>query len=267
MLITAVMVANRGLEDNSEMDYVMEQQFELCGKAFGLEASGELDKAINRYKEALLLNPNNPAPYLYLGFALAKANEKDSATQIYSLAADLSPQTINAWRNPQISADLRERSQHADESIRNHFTALHKQAVTEYLDQHPTANVDRVYEAIWCATHNAEFSYGQADQLPHLFYVPDLKPIAVFDPADYPWCQQLECQFEAIRDEFLTLWQDPDASGVPYIEAGSSQLEQSWEPLIGSNNWESFHLYKATDSFEANIAKAPKTRGKSYFLY
>lgn len=241
------------------MDNIMEQQFELCGKAFGIEASGNLPKAIESYREALLLNPNNPAPYLYLGFGLAKEGKLDSANQVYSLAADLSPQTINAWRNPQVSADLRERSKHADESIRRHFTELHQQAIAEYGKQNPGAKVDRVHAAIWCATHDAEFSYQQADQLPHLFYVPDLEPTAVFNRENYNWCMQLESEFESIRDEFLRLWNDPDTTGIPYIEAGSSQLEQSWQPLIGSNNWESFHLYKGTESFTENITKVPKT--------
>lgn len=241
------------------MDKIMEQQFEICGKAFSAEASGDVKKAIGGYKEALLLNRSNPAPYLYLGFALARQGELDAANQVYSLAADISPNTVNAWRNQNISTDIRERSKHADESIRKHFTALHRATVADYQEQNPKANVERVYEAIWCATHDEEFIYKTTGQQPHLFYVPDLAPIAVFDADNFGWCAKLEATFEQIKEEFLALWQDPEISGVPYIDA-TSQLGESWQPLIGSDNWTSLHLYKGSERSQQIIDKVPNTQ-------
>ncbi len=240
------------------MDTTMEQQFELCGKAFSLEASGNLNSAIKGYQDALLLNRNNPAPYLYLGYALAKRGDANHSNQVYSLAADISPNTINAWRNEQVSSDIRERSKHADESLRKHFSELHRKVVNSYKAEFPDAMVDRIYEAIWCATHDSEINYNRADQNPHLFYVPDLEPAAVFNASDYEWCGKLETAFETIKYEFLSLWNDPEISGVPYIDS-ASQLDESWQPLIGSDNWTSLHLYKGTDSFQNIIDKVPNT--------
>ena len=241
------------------MDTILEQQFELCGKAFSAEFSGDLDKAVAGFSAAIALNQNNPAPLLYLGFALAKQGKLEAAKQAYSLAADLSPNTVNAWRNSEVSADIRERSKHADEVIREHFTQLHRTAVGEFQTNYPAANLERVVEAIWCGTHEQEFSFKTEDQQPHLFYVPDLAPIAVFDAQNYEWCAQIEAATDVIREEFLALSQDPEISGTPYIDASSSHLDESWQPLVGSNNWSSLHLYKSDKRYQKIINKVPVT--------
>lgn len=258
------MVANAGLEhnpamNNEQMSPVMAQQFELCANGFAAESAGNLEQAISLYREALELDASNPAPYLYLGYARANLGELDAAIQAYSLAADISANTVNAWRNPDLPVDMRTRSQHADNSIRTHFTLLHKQALDEFHQQNPAANIDRVYAAIWCATHDQAFDYRHEDQRPHLFYVPDLAPVSVFDPSDYGWCADLEAETDKIREEFIALWQNPAISGAPYIDDNATALDANWQPLINSNNWSSLHLYRENERFSQVIENAPLT--------
>lgn len=261
------MVANAGLEHNpfmedANMNPVMARQYELCSKGFSAEASGKLEQAVSLYRQALTLDATNPVPYLYLGYARAILGQDDAAVQSYSLAADITPNTVNAWRNPDMPADLRERSQHADKHIRSHFTALHREALDEFHQKNPDANIDRIYAAVWCATHDKEFSYRNNDQRPHLFYVPDLAPIAIFDSSDFAWCAELEAATPQIREEFLALWQDSEITGKPYIDDTSTFLDASWEPLKNSNNWSSLHLYKGNEQFQNLIDKVPVTQAE-----
>lgn len=234
-------------------------QYQLSRQAYNAENAGRLRAAANDYRRALLLDKNNPTPYLYLGYVLKKMGENAAAVQVYSLAADLSPKTVNAWREPEISQDIQLRSHDADEMVRAHFTRLHRQAVTEYQRLHPSAAVDRIYQALWCATHDQAFTFKHERQRPHLFYVPDLAPLAIFDASDMPWCRLLESAYEEIREEYYQLTVNPDVSGAPYIDANSSNLDASWQALIGSKNWASLHLYKDDKKDPLLISLLPKT--------
>lgn len=241
------------------MNDVAEQQYQLCRQAYQAENAGRVKSAADDYRRAIFLDKNNPTPYLYLGFALKKLNHNELATQVYSLAADIDSLTIGAWRNPEISKDIKLRSQDADESIRFHFTQLHKQAVAEYQLTHPAASLDRIYDAVWCATHDQPFTYRNAQQRPHLFYVEELDPVPVFDPGLQTWATALENAYEEIREEYLQLASISNAKAMPYIESDSSALDESWQPLIGSTNWASFHLYKNDAKNSELIAQLPKT--------
>ncbi len=241
------------------MNDIAEQQYQLCRQAYAAENAGRVRSAANDYRRAIFLDRNNPTPYLYLGFALTRLNQGELAAQVYSLAADLNSLSVNAWRKPEMSEDIKLRSKDADESIRVHFTQLHKQTVARYQLTHPAASLDRIHDAIWCATHDQLFTFGNEQQRPHLFYVAEIDPVAVFDPDLYAWTTALENACEEIREEYIQLAASANSAAIPYIESNASALDESWQPLIGSTNWSSFHLYKNDDKNSALIAQLPKT--------
>ncbi|MFP6825279.1 MAG: aspartyl/asparaginyl beta-hydroxylase domain-containing protein [Pseudohongiellaceae bacterium] len=234
-------------------------QYKLSQQAFNAENAGRLRSAADDYRRAVLLDKNNPTPYLYLGYVLKKMGDSEAAVQVYSLAADVSPRAVDAWRNPEISEDIRLRSHQADEMIRAQFTELHRNAIAEYHQHHPEAAVERIYAALWCTTHDQEFAFKDELQRPHLFYVPDLAPIAIFDSSLYPWCGALESAWEEIRQEYYQVAENPVISGVPYIEANTTGLGEPWGKLIGSTNWSSLHLYKDDKKDSLLVSLLPKT--------
>lgn len=241
------------------MDETATLQTQLCQQAFRAENSGRLRAAAEDYRRALLLDRTNPTPYLYLAYVLNKMGEKDAAVKVYSLAADMNPNVVNAWRNPELSEDIQLRSREANDQIRRHFTALHRQAVADYQRREGGAQLDRIFEAVWCATHDQPVTFREQQQRPHLFYVPGLEPTSLFDGSLYPWCQTLEAAWEVIRDEYLALSASPEVSGVPYIDANAGALDDSWKPLIGSDNWTSLHLYRNDEQNRLLIALTPQT--------
>lgn len=241
------------------MSDTADHQYKLSRQAFNAETSGRLRSAANDYRRAILLDKTNPFPYIYLGYVLKKMGEDEAAVQAYSLAADINPRVIDAWHDSGVSEDIKLRSHDANDTVRSHFTLLHRTAVTEYHRHHPDAALERIYEAVWCTTHDKAFSFKSEQQRPHLFYVPDLAPVAIFDSCRYPWCAEMEAAYEDIREEYLEVSVNPDVVGVPYIDADFSVPDESWQPLAGSMNWTSLHLYKNDQRDVKLIELLPKT--------
>ena len=219
-------------------------QNRLCSRALATEESGRLEDAAGLFREAIACDSRNPTPYLFLGFVLEKLNRTDAAVQVWSLAADLDSRIVNTWRNPDVRADIQQRSRAADLAIREHMTAMHTACIAEYQSQHPQADVERIAAAIWCQTHDVAFEYQHPRQKPQLFFVPDLAPIPVYGPEHVPWQEQLEAAFEDIRAEVLANREQARDEERPYLGPGAAALGESWKPIADSLNWGSLHLYK-----------------------
>ncbi len=234
------------------------KQIELCHTARAAERTGHLDSAISGFREAALLDTTNPTPLMYLGFALQQANQLERASQVYSLAADLDPRTTQAWRKPGLDEEIRVRSKALDQAIRHHSSALHAAAMQQYQQRHPDADIQRIREAIWCQTHTVPFSYKTPRQRPHLFYVPDLAPVAAFDAADLSWRTTLEGAAEEIRAEFSALAVRHAEAEMPYLNV-SLKLGEGWQSLVGQLNWGSFFLYQNGQVNETLKPLIPRT--------
>ncbi len=234
-------------------------QNKLCMQALAAETDGRLRSAIADYRRAIACDAQNPTPYLYLGYALEKQGDHEAATQVYSLAADLDGRVVDAWRSTGSSAEVAERSQSADRAIRRHFTDLHRQSVWKFHQRKPAMKLDRIYAAIWCATHDRPFEYRAPRHQPQLFYVPDLAPTSVFDDEQLPWKSVLEDAFEAIRDEFLAIGSRAAAHEGPYLGVVPAELGDEWQPISASSNWSSLFLYRNATANPEVLDLVPRT--------
>jgi aspartyl/asparaginyl beta-hydroxylase (cupin superfamily) len=242
----------------SEQDTTRVQN-QLCTAALDAEEGGQLQKAASLYHEAVLLDKGNPMPYLFYGYVLQLLRQGDAAVQVWSLGADLDSNFINAWRSDGVDEYVRQRSKAANEAVREHFTALHAVCIDEFRHSHPQADVDRIAEAIWCQTHDRDFEYQHTEQQPHLFYVPRLEPIPVYSAQQAPWFDLLEEVWAEIRDEFLAAQEAAGDEQAPYLGAGAASLGNDWEPIAGSLNWGSFHIYKQGQPNPRLIEMFPRT--------
>lgn len=219
-------------------------QNRLCATALEAEESGKLERAATLFRQAIQCDTRNAAPYLYLGNVLMSLGKSDAAIQVWSLGADLDARFINAWRGDGVDAYIKQRSKLAHDAIRKHFTSLHRQSIESFKKSNPDANVDRIAAAIWVQTHESAFEYRHPQQKPDLFFVPDLRPIAIYDVEQTPWSGALESMSEIIKQEFLAAREEAASEQAPYLPAGAAHLGEDWEPLAGTLNWGSFHLYK-----------------------
>ncbi len=226
------------------MSSITENQTRLCAAALEAEESGKLEDAASLYRQAILCDATNAAPFLYFGNVLMSLGKSDAAIQVWSMGADLDARFINAWRGEGVDAYLKRRSKLAHDAIRKHFTSLHRQSIEKFEETNPDANVDRIKEAVWVQTHESAFEYRHPQQKPELFFVPDLCPIAIYDENQTPWRDALESATETIKQEFLAAQEAAADEQAPYLDEGVANLGEEWVPLAGTLNWGSFHLYK-----------------------
>jgi Tfp pilus assembly protein PilF len=75
----------------------MRDAHEACKRAFDHEESGELDKAIVAYSEAIRLDPEWADAYLFRGTVYAKKDDLDRAVADYTEAIRLNPKDAGAY--------------------------------------------------------------------------------------------------------------------------------------------------------------------------
>lgn len=233
------------------------RQNALCARALDAELAGQLDSAVADYIDAVRIDLGNPVPLLYLGYALAAQGDEERAAAAWSLAADRDNRVINAWRG-QVREDISIRSKAAHDGIRRWFTRLHERALHGFASQRPAADVARIEAAIWVQTHDGELSFRTPAQQPHVFYVPELAPVSVFDRAQVPWLGQLEDAFEIICEEYLAACNLMDGHVRPYLDwkiADGNPLAH----LAESRAWAALHLYKQSAPNPQVIAHFPRT--------
>jgi tetratricopeptide (TPR) repeat protein len=75
----------------------MQDALHACKRAFDHEESGELDKAIVAYGEAIRLEPEWADPYFFRGSVYAKKDDLDRAVADYTQAIRLNPKDADAY--------------------------------------------------------------------------------------------------------------------------------------------------------------------------
>jgi tetratricopeptide (TPR) repeat protein len=234
-------------------------QNRLCAEALSAERSSRFRHAASLYRRAIGCDPSNPTPYLFFGYALKLLGDLEAATEVWSLGADMDPYFINAWRAKEVDEEIKIRSKCADESIRSHFSRLHRDCIAAHQKANPRANIDRIAAAIWCQTHDREFEYRHPRQRPHLFYVPDLPANPVYSRAEIEWSAEIERAWDSIKDEFIAAQVEAAEEQRPYLDASAATLGTDWEPLAASLEWGSFHLFKQGLPNNRLVKMFPKT--------
>ncbi len=234
------------------------RQNALCSRALAAEEGGQLAQAITLYRQAVAVDRRNPVPCLYLGHALERAGEEEAACAVYSLAADLDARIVNAWRG-RVRADVAMRSRAANDAIRRWFTRQHRDAVAAWQAAHPDSDVSRIAAAIWCQTHAESFTFREARQRPHVFYVPDLAPLALIGHEHAPWLRMLEAGYAVVRAEYEAALEHARHLETPYLTRDSAPGGAAWQPLVGNTNWGSLHLYRRSQPNAALLAHFPQT--------
>ncbi len=89
--------------------------------------------------------------------------------------------------------------------------------------------------------------------------VPRLPAQPFFRRESFDWVPELEKRTADIRDEMIAALSEASAEFTPYVQYGAGDPVNQWAELNHSRAWTSFHLYKAGEPVEANLARCPKT--------
>jgi aspartate beta-hydroxylase len=219
----------------------------LFNLATALEQRGDLALAIDAYLSACRLSPGDAVFALFAGAALAAAQRDADAAVMFSLADGNDPGLLPGRDNPRLNPEIRRRAELANRAIRQHFHALHQQAVDEVelayrQDNDTAADLSRLRNAVWVQTHPEPVAFRTPLQRPGIFYLPDLPPMPVVPRTLLPWAERIEAATGLIRDEYLAAI----AAGTgmaPYVE--DDVQDPVWQALRGRPDWSSLHLFKA----------------------
>ncbi|MGA8278638.1 MAG: aspartyl/asparaginyl beta-hydroxylase domain-containing protein [Rhodanobacteraceae bacterium] len=203
---------------------------------------------------AFLERPRNARLALFAGAALFELGDVELAVAAWTLGDDANPMIRRMKDNPNAPDQGRRLSALADATLCEFLTALHGKAVDEFETQ-SGASVDRVRNAVWPLTHDAQVTFREPMQQPVIFYVPDL-PAAPVEPNEaFHWVAMLESACEAIRHEYEAGMRT--GVGVqPYVPAATTAPE--WARLSGSLDWSAIHLYQDAKEMPAR-ARFPQT--------
>lgn len=202
------------------------------------EQIGDSRAALAAHLRCLSNAPANPHAYLYAGYCLWSNGFESEALEVFSLGADLEPgllcpKTLRAEPGARAT-----RRRHCAALLRRHFSELHRRSVGN------EAAVSRIRRSIWVQTDSTQAAVLDAGpQRPHLFFIPELAPIAWYNSADFPWARELLDEAPVIAEEFEQALDRISAHGRPYLPV-SSATKEAFPALAGSLNWTALDIYR-----------------------
>lgn len=204
---------------------------------------------------AFLAQPENGPLGLAAADALLSEGFTEEAVAVLALADDVDPRVRRVKDAPNAPAEARAASARADRAFREHFSALHLQAIDD-LASTTDADLGRVRNSVWTLTHNAPIRFRTELQKPMIFYMPDLPASTAVSNDRLPWVPSLESAWEEIRSEYESAVENRTEMS-PYVPAHTRSPE--WAKLRGNLDWSSIHLFQSAqrtpfaDSFPRTV--------------
>jgi aspartyl/asparaginyl beta-hydroxylase (cupin superfamily)/Flp pilus assembly protein TadD len=213
------------------------------------EQIGMPERARDAYARCIKAAPGNMLSYLYAGYFFEAQGDSEAAAQVYSLGAEIDARMTTLHGSPDAEPETARRSKAAFDSIATKMLGLHAGA---------TKGVPRIEEAKWVQHLEGFSGYREADQKPHEFYIPGIRPLRYLTRGDMLWADAVEAAFDDIRAELLAALPHADEAGRPYLDAGQ-QLGPEFDPINGTMNWTALDLYRDGKPNEALLKSFPKT--------
>lgn len=227
----------------------------LSQLAQALYRQGKLRQALAIYLELWRADPGKRMIYLTIGCLYLELGETDRAAQVFSLGESRDGELLHLWQHADTNPAVATMSKSAWETLRRHHTDLHLAAVEAMQDPDHTG---RIRAAVWPLLDAREVSYDHPLHRPQVFSIQHRHSPAFFEPESFPWAEQLENRFPAIRAEILS-GLDVAGDGRPYLGDGHRLEGEQWQPLVNTMNWASVHLYSRGVANRQVIDKFPAT--------
>lgn|GEM_PF-159696 len=213
------------------------------------EQIGTPERTQDAYARCIKAAPGNMLSYLYAGYFFETQGNGEMAAEIYSLGADVDARMTTLYRHADTDPETARRSKAAFDCIAAKMQSLHAAA---------TKGASRIAEATWVQHVEGPVGYREADQKPHEFYIPGIRPLRYLTRDQMPWAQAVEAASGEIKDELLAALPRADQDGRPYLDAGMN-LGPAFDPINGTMNWTAMDLYRDGRPNEALIDAFPKT--------
>jgi tetratricopeptide (TPR) repeat protein len=200
------------------------------------EQFGDAERALKAYSECIRIQPSNPKAYISLGYLCANLQKHTDAIVLFSFVLDMAPNWFTQPKSFGFSENFFNKLVYAGRALVQFYTQQHSQALTE------NPKVQRIASAIWPQTHLQPFDYNTPRQMPHLFYIPDLTAVPIWDVSKFTWVPDLIAQHSFIKSELSSVITQLDSVARPYLDNHFSA--EDFEALAGKQTWTALDLYK-----------------------
>lgn len=220
-----------------------------------LYRQGKLQQALACYLDCWRMNPRSKLIYLTIGCLYLELGNIDKAAQVFSLGETVDVNLLSLWRDQGVNPAVAGMSKKARDAMCEHHKGLHVKAVEGLGD---AANTLRIRDAVWPLLDTREVNYDHPLHQAQVFHIQYSESPAFFERERFPWSEQLEAQFPAIRAEIVA-GLDVAGDGSPYLGDGHRLEGEQWLPLLNKMSWASVHLYSRGVANSAVIDKFPRT--------
>lgn len=214
-------------------------------------------QAQTAFEQCLQLAPKMHAARLHLGKSLEKQNKHKEAVKTY-LNALSQAQREGLWLDesstpPWLLQDIR----HASELANRGRSELHESMMAPLLERFGKDDLQRVYRCVKGALGLEDLKAMSTRQKPTFMHFPGLPETPVFDRGLFPWFEQLENNYEAIRNEAETILEQQDALS-PFLALGESDKVSDY--LGGQQpNWDAYFFYRHGEKHGQHHKDCPNT--------
>ena len=224
-----------------------------------LEALDERESARNAFARAHALDDQ-----LFLALFCQGAQEEalgmaDAHLHTYQRALNLA-QRAGAFDDAvPLTADARQRIEHAAACIHNARAAAVEQALVPIRASHGSASIARIEQAAGMCLGDIDIAWPHPLQRPTLMLIPGLEPKPWFERGQFPFLADIEKHTAVIGDEVRALLADASALS-PYVDMpDEAPAAPIWRDLNRSARWSSYHLFRHGERVDAHCQRCPHT--------
>lgn len=199
-------------------------------------------QAQSAFEQCLQLSPKMHAARLHLGKALERQGKQSEAVKTY-LAVLSQAQRDGLWLDesttpPWLLNDVR----HASDLANRGRMELYENLMQPLILRFGKDDLQRVDLCVKGVLGFEQLVSGNSKQKPTFMYFPGLPETPVFNGGLFPWFEQLENSFEAIRDEAENILSQKNALS-PFLSL--SEADKASDYLGGDKpRWDAYFFYR-----------------------
>ncbi|MEM7357620.1 MAG: aspartyl/asparaginyl beta-hydroxylase domain-containing protein [Pseudomonadota bacterium] len=201
------------------------------------EQIGDWSLAGRAHRQCIAAAPHIAASYVYAGYWFENDGNTDAAASAYSLAQECDPASLTVRAGHSAPANMR--AQAGNTLLRQFLSNHHRELFADKVD------CERIQEAIWPLTHDANFDYSESQFAPNLFYIPGLEKKPYYAAEQFDWSGVFTAGTNDITSELAAALEQKVAQSQlrPYLPENSIS-EGPLKELAGSLEWTALDLFK-----------------------
>lgn len=225
-----------------------------------LLGDGQPEPAWRAFELAVAHDAGVPLYRLYAGAAAFTAGDAAAALQSFQALVAAEPATLSRSYYDDSPPQIRAMLDLAYRLIGRRQAEITDAILAEIATAHPNADLSRLSGCFDILVGSAQFE-GPPLQRPERLKFPNLAAKPWFERQEFSFLRAIEEMTHAIRTEYQDALGKDASLARPYFEAAAEgRVDDSLGRLVGSEGWQSLHLFKFGPVAE-NVERFPKTVG------